>query len=248
MNSENNMNPRKTARIVGVLFIIGTVAGILSFVGMGPQATPDYLVNVSANGNQIITGALLVLIMGVALAPVPVLLFPILKKYNESLALGYVVFRVLEVVMYIGVVISWLLLLTLSQQYVQAGAPDASFYQALGTLVKAAGEWIDPVLVIIFSISALILNYVFYQSKLIPRWLSGWGLIGATLHLAEGLLAFFGYPDISVLGIPVYLPIALQEMVYAVWLIAKGFNPSAIASGYANTEANESAGLTPEEE
>jgi hypothetical protein len=229
------MNPRKTARIVGVLFIIGTVAGILSFIGVGPQGTPDYLVNVYANGNQVITGALLVLIMGVAIAPIPVMLFPILKKYNESLALGYVVFRVLEVATYIGIVVSWLLLLTLSQEYVLAGAPDASHYQTLGTLVKAVGEWIDPILVIVFSISALILNYIFYRSKLVPRWLSGWGLFGATLHLAEGLLAVFGFPDISVLGIPVYLPIGLQEMVYAVWLIVKGFNPSAINSLSAET-------------
>jgi hypothetical protein len=229
------MNPRKTARIVGVLFIIGTVAGILSFIGVGPQGTPDYLVNVSANGNQVITGALLVLIMGVAIAPIPVMLFPILKKYNESLAFGYVVFRVLEVATYIGIVVSWLLLLTLSQEYVLAGAPDASHYQTLGTLVKAVGEWIDPILVIVFSISALILNYIFYRSKLVPRWLSGWGLFGATLHLAEGLLAVFGFPDISVLGIPVYLPIGLQEMVYAVWLIVKGFNPSAINSLSAET-------------
>ncbi len=233
------MDPRKTARIVGALFIIGTVSGILSFIGMRPQNTPDYLVTVSANANQVITGALLVLIMGVALAPVPVLLFPILKKYNESLALGYVVFRVLEVVTYIGIVISWLLLLTLSQQYVHAGAPDASHYQTLGALIKAAGDWIDPILVMVFSISALILNYVFYRTKLIPRWLSGLGLFGATLHLVEGVLAVIGFPDISVLGIPVFLPIAVQEMVYAVWLIAKGFNPAAIASLSATSELNE---------
>jgi hypothetical protein len=224
-----------TARIVGVLFIIGTVAGILSFVGMGPQGTPDYLVDVSASENQIIMGALLVLIMGVAIAPIPVMMFPILKKYNESLALGYVVFRVLEVVTYFGVVLSWLLLLTLSREYVQAGAPDASYYQTLGILVKAIGEWIDPILVMVFSISALILNYVFYRTKLIPRWLSGLGLFGATLHFAEGVLAVFGFPDISVLGVPVFLPIAVQEMVYAVWLIAKGFNPTAIDSLSATT-------------
>ena len=229
---------KKTARIVGVLFIIGTVAGILSFIGMGPQASPDYLVDVSANGNQVITGALLVLVMGVAIAPIPAMLYPILKKYDESLALGYVVFRVLEVVTYIGVVISWLLLVTLSQEYVLAGAPDASYYQTLGTLIQAVGEWIDPILVIVFSISALILNYVFYRSKLVPRWLSGLGLFGATLHLAEGVLAMFGFPEFSVLGIPLFLPIALQEMVYAVWLIVKGFNPSAIDSLSAKTDIN----------
>ena len=242
------MNPRKSARIVGILFIIGTVAGILSFVGIGPQESPDYLVNISANKTKVITGALLVLVMGVAIAPIPAMLYPILKKYNESLALGYVVFRTIEVVTYIGIVVSWLLLVTISQEYVQAGAQDASYYQALGTLLKAVGEWIDPVLVIVFSISALILNCMFYQSRLVPRWLSGWGLFGATLHLAEGLLALFGYTDISVWGLPVYLPIGLQEMVYAVWLIAKGFNPSAIASMYAYTEANESTDLGPEEE
>src|SRR5687767_2830999 len=85
---------RKIARIVGVLFIIGTAAGVLSAVFTGPMlGAPDYLIEVSANENQIITGVLLVLIMGFALAMVPVMLFPILKKYNEALALGSVVFR-----------------------------------------------------------------------------------------------------------------------------------------------------------
>jgi hypothetical protein len=85
---------KKTARIVGVLYIIGTVAGMLSLVLTGPiLGDPDYLVKVSANESQIIAGALFVLIMGFALAMVPVMMFPILKKYNEALALGYVVFR-----------------------------------------------------------------------------------------------------------------------------------------------------------
>lgn len=224
------MNTNKeTARIVGALFIVATIAGILSVVGTGSLNAPDYLVNVSANRNQIIIGALLVLIMGAAIAPIPVMLFPILKKHNESLALGYVVFRVLEVVTFIAIVISFLLLLTLSQEYVQAGAPDASHYKTLGTLLLAAVDWIKPITTIFFSLSALILNYVFYQSKLIPRWLSGWGLIGATLHLAGGLLGIFGLYQVDLLA----APIGLQEMVYAAWLIVKGFGSSAIASGSA---------------
>ena len=219
------MNPRKTARIVGVLFIIATVAGILSFVGMEPQGTPDYLVNVSAKGNQVITGALFVLIMGVAIAPIPVMLYPILKKYNESLALGYIVFRIIEVITFLGIVLSWLSLLTLSREYVLAGAPDASHFQIFGTLLLAAVEWISPITTIVFSLSALILNYIFYRSKLIPRWLSVWGLIGATVNLAGGLLGMFGVNEILLSA-----PIGVQEMVYAVWLIAKGFNPTAIDS------------------
>ncbi|TFH38461.1 MAG: DUF4386 domain-containing protein [ANME-2 cluster archaeon] len=223
------MNPRNTARIVGILFIIGTVAGISSFVGAPPLDDPDYLVNIAANGNLTIVGALCVLVMGIALAPVPVFLFPILKKVNESLALGYVVFRVLEAVSFIVTAISWLLLLTLSQEFVLAGAPDASYYQTLGTLLLAVGSWVDPILVIVFSISALILNYLLYKSILVPRWLSGWGFVGGILHLAEGLLDMFGLLPGMPLGIVFFAPIALQEMVYAVWLIVKGFNTSAIA-------------------
>ncbi|MBW1789574.1 MAG: DUF4386 domain-containing protein [Deltaproteobacteria bacterium] len=225
---------RKTAIIVGVLFIIGTVAASLSIVFTGPILDdPDYLLKVSANENQIIIGALLVLIMGLALAMVPVVMFPILKKHNRALALGYVVFRgALETVTSIAFVSSLLLLIPLSQEYVKAGAPDASGFQTLGTLLLEADFQINPILKIVFSLGALMFYYLLYQSKLIPRWLSGWGLIGATLHLAAGLLVMFGsLTEFPILGIFWDLPIALQEMVMAIWLIVKGFNSSAIASG-----------------
>ena len=128
---------RKTAIIVGVLFIVGTVAGSLSIVFTAPILdNPDYLVIVSANENQIIIGALLVLIMGLALALVPVMMFPIVKKQNEALALGYVVFRGgLETVTSIAFVSSLLLLIPLSLEYVKAGAPDASCFQNLSVLL-----------------------------------------------------------------------------------------------------------------
>ena len=227
---------KKTARIVGVLFIIGTVAGILSVVFTGPILDdPDYLIKVSANENQILIGALLVLIMAFALAMVPVMLFPILKKHNEALALGSVVFRgALEAVTYIAIVIIWLFLITLSQEYAKAGAPDASYFQDLGTLLLEAAVWINHMLAIVFCLGALMIYYIFYQSKLIPRWLSVWGLIGAIIYLAEPLLGMFG----SALEI-LFVPLAVQEMVFAVWLIVKGFNSSAIASGSPKTDINE---------
>src|SRR5512137_1937807 len=125
---------KKTAIIVGVLYIIGTVAGMLSYVLTGPiLGDPDYLVKVSENEIQIIAGALCVLIMGFALAMVPVMMFPILKKYNEALALGYVVFRgALETAIYIISAITLLFLVPLSQEYMKAGTPDASYFQTLG--------------------------------------------------------------------------------------------------------------------
>lgn len=217
---------RNTARIVGALFIIGTVAGVLSVVFAGSiLSDPDYLTKVSVN-NQIIIGALFVLIMGLALAMVPVMLFPIFRKYNEALALGSVVFRgALEAVIYIAMVISWLLLLTVSQEYIKAGAPDASHFHALGTLLLTASDQINAILEIVFSLGSLMIYYLFYQSKLIPRWLSVWGLIGAILYLAEGLFHMFSV-DFGIL----MAPLALLEMVLAIWLIVKGFNPSPIAS------------------
>ena len=108
MNSD-----RKTAIIVGVLYIAATVAGIISVV-FGPNLdAPDYLANLSANGNQVLIGALLEFTMAVLIAGIPVFMYPILKKYNEALALGHVVFRTIEVVIFTVGAISLLTLLTL---------------------------------------------------------------------------------------------------------------------------------------
>jgi len=148
------------------------------------------------------------------------MMFPIFRKHGEILALGAVVFRgVLETVTYVAIVISWLLLLTLSREYITAGSADASYFQVLGTLLLEAGNWIAQILAIVFSLGALMIYYLFYQSKLIPRWLSIWGLIGATLYLASPLLALFGFVFEILMA-----PLALQEMVLAVWLIVKGFD------------------------
>jgi hypothetical protein len=121
--------------------------------------------------------------------------------------------------------------LTLSQEFVIAGTPDASYFQTLATLLLAVGELAGGVFAtIVFSLSALILNYILYRSKLIPRWLSGWGLIGATLYLGSGFLPLFGHDPRSTIYIIMEAPTFLQEMVLAVWLIVKGFNPSVIDS------------------
>lgn len=224
---------RKTGMIVGVLYIIGTVSGVLSVVfTTSILAAPDYLAKIAENGNSIITGAFFVLMMSLALALIPIVIFPVLKKYNEVLALGYVVFRgALETVTYIAIVISFLLLVSLSQTAVRSGALDA---EVLGTLVLKAHEISSTLTEIIFPVGALMFYTVLYTSKLIPRWISGWGLIAIVLHLASGFLNMFGLiGQMSTIQIVLALPIALQEMVMAVWLIVKGFNLTAIGSGFA---------------
>jgi len=214
---------RKIAIIVGVLYIIGTVAGVLSLVLAGSILDdPNYLTEISANENQILIGAIFFLTMGFSLAMVPVLLFPIFKKHNEALAVGYVVFRgASETMIYLAGVVTWLLLLTLSREYVDSGTPDASYFQTLGNLLHEASAWIDLISTINFSLGALMISYIFYQSKLVPVWLSVWGLISATLVLAVGL---FGMFDVNLQVL--WAPLAVQEMVMALWLIIKGFSPS----------------------
>ncbi len=227
---------KKTAIIVGVLFIIATVTSVIG--GLLVEAiidAPDDLVNVSENENQVIIGLLLELTWAASAVGITVLMFPILKKQNEGLALGYVGARIFEGFIATVGAISGLLLISLSQEFVIAGAPDATYFQAFGTLLLGARDlawWIGPM--IVFALSALIFNYLLYHSKLIPRWLSVWGFIGGTLLLAEGLLGMFSLTISPVLA----APIAVQEMVLAVWLIVKGFNPSAIASKSAKKDTN----------
>lgn len=238
MNTNQQSTARKTAITVGVLYIVGTAAGVLSVVMTSPILdAPDYLTRVSANTNQVIVGALLVLTMGLALAMVPVMMFPIARKHSEVLALGYVVFRGgLETVTYIAAVISLLLLVPLSHAYVQSGAGDASSFQALGALLQEAKEISATTTEVVFPLGALMFYYVLYQAKLIPRWISGWGLTAGILWLAAGLLHMFALVSPgSTIQVVLSLPIGVQEMVMAVWLIVRGFDSSAVAALSAKT-------------
>jgi len=228
---------RKTATIVGVLYIIGTVAGVLGMVVGGRFLNaPDLLKMVAANASQVGLVALLVLVMGLPLAMVPAMMFPILKRQNEALAIGYVVFRgALETFTYIATALCWLLLVVVARQYADSGAAVASQFSSLGILLIKARDPILAVQDIVFSLGALMFYYLLYQTRLIPRWLSGWGIVAAIPFLAVGLIYVFTGTTLVIL----LMPLALQEMVMAVWLIVKGFNPVAIASLSAKTATHE---------
>ena len=152
---------------------------------------------------------------------VPVVFWPVGKLYNETLAMGYVVFRVaFEGVVYCVGAFGWLLLIPLSTQ------PDAA---PLAGFVRTANPVIwEQVGVIPFALGALMFSGLLYQSRLVPRWLSAWGLVGAMLYVVPALSSMFGLS----LGV-LMVPLAVQEMVMAVWLITKGFTPSAIAAAAA---------------
>lgn len=224
---------RKNAISVGVLFIIATVLNVVGktkFLDPILDA-PDFLLKISANVNQVIMGGLLVLLSAFACAGIAIGLYPVLKKQNGALALGSVGLRVMESMLYIVGVVCTLSLITLSQGYVLAGESNASSFQISGTLLLAVKDSAGLLSVVTFTMGALMYYYVLFRSKLIPRWLSGWGIVGVALSLVCALLTIFGQLiPFSTVFILLQLPIGLQEMVLAVWLIAKGFNRTAIAS------------------
>jgi hypothetical protein len=211
---------RRAAVWIGVLFIIGTVAGGASLlVTDSVLAGPDYVAQVAAHPNQLVVGVLLLLLMGFALAMVPVAFWPVGKKHNETLAMGYVVFRgALETVTYIVGALGWLLLVALSTE--SGAGPLAGFVRT------AEGVIWDQLIAIPFILGALMFYWLLYQSRLLPRWLSIWGLVGAVLYLAAPLASMFGLSFDFLMA-----PLALQEMVMAVWLIARGFTPVPVTSG-----------------
>ena len=233
------MNTNKTARIVGALFLFSNVTFILGAIAFVEPilSAPDYLTLISANRAQVILGVLLELINGVAYVGIAVLMFPILRQRCESMALGYAGFRVTEFVMQILTDISPLSLLSLSEEFVRAGAVEASFFQALSTLLLAERHWAFQMVSITLGLGALMFYSMLYQSRLIPRFISVWGLIGALAVLATAMLDTFGISPGSLEFLGVLM--LLNELFLGVWLIVKGFNPSAIASEPAKTGSNE---------
>lgn len=218
---------KKTAIVVGVLFILATVSAIIGLLLYDPILnTPDYLIKGFENKNQVILGALFELILVCSAVGTSIMLFPILKKHNESLALGYVCFRLLEAVIITVGIVSVLSLLTLSQKFVEAADPDVSSFQSLGALLKAVHDWtfiLGPNFML--GVNTMLCSYLLYKLKLVPRFIPILGLTGATLILIAALLEMFGVIlQISTWGTVLAIPVAFYEMILAVWLIVKGFN------------------------
>jgi hypothetical protein len=235
----NKMNSnRKIAVITGVIFIIATVAAVLAPALLPVLTGTDYLTQVSAQTNQVAAGAFLYLIAAFTSVGIAISLYPVLKERNAGLALGSVVFRTLEAAFYMVAVVSLLSLLTLGQQFTTTGAAERTLFQVIGDSLLSVRDHATLMGVFAFSLGAFMYYYLFFQSRLIPRWLSGWGIVAVILMMAACVLALFSNNPVTGYALLI-LPIALQEMVLAVWLIVKGFNPSVSASEPAITEMNE---------
>jgi hypothetical protein len=177
-----------------------------------------------------VLGVLFEFLNAAAIVGIAALLFPILKHHGEGLAIGYVGFRVIEAVVSILVSLSPLPLIELSQEYIQAGAPDASYFQTVGAVLLAERSWASQMLVVFFSLAALTLYYLLFRSKLLPRFIPIWGFLAIVSVILANVLPV---PDMAEGFHPaqlLVLPIVLNEVFLALWLIVKGFRPSALAA------------------
>jgi hypothetical protein len=211
---------KRTARIVGGLFIIATVLAIVGGSLLLPLDESAYLTEAAAAEGQMVLGALLELAMAISVVGIAVMFFPVLKTQDEGLGLGYVGARILEAALLGAAAISSLVILTLGLDY-------GSGAQGLGDLMLVVRDWTYMLGSLVFlGVGGLVLYTLLYRSRLVPVWLSLWGLIAAALILGRGLVESFGVELTGVTQGVLAAPIAIQEMVLALWLIVKGFNSS----------------------
>lgn len=232
--NDNTKTYRKEAIIVGVLFIIATAFLFVGGAFYGPVLdTPDYL-QVAYPGRLTATiGMLIEFSCIIAIPLIPVFAFPALRKHSQTLALAYLVFRLFEAVIFVLVDITKLSLIKVSELHLAANASNADTIAKIGATIQSWNEWAWVFYVLIFGFGALIFYTALYRSNLLPRWVSVSGVIAILLMMSSALLAMFEVqlPD-AVFGLLV-MPIGVQEMVMALWLILKGYNRAALAAAEA---------------
>ena len=224
----------KTAIIVGVLFIIATAFLFLGGAFYGPALdSPDYLELAYPQRIQAVIGMLIEFTCVLAIPLIAIFAFTVLKRYSLPLAVSYIFFRSFEAVLFILVDINKLVLIPISKGYLNGTPAEAEFYENLGDFMIDWNMWGWVFYVLVFGIGALILYSVLYRARLLPRWISIFGIVTAILITASAVFPMlevsFNLPE-GMYELILVMPIAVQEMVMAVWLIVKGFNPSASRS------------------
>lgn len=229
---------RFNASMTGALYLLGTILGVTaaitggsvfsSLVAQQPLEGFDLLQLVSENASQLNNGAFFTLLMGLSLSAMTLFLYPVLRKDSEELAMGMVLFRgAFEGVWYMISALGFIALVLLGNEYAVAGEA-AGTLQPIGNALYGFLDMVGPVGTIMFLVGATCLYISFYRTKLIPRWLTIWGLIGVVPYFAYAVLHYFHMDD----GIGFYLQMVLapQELVMGIWLLVKGFNKEAVAN------------------
>lgn len=226
------MSYRGTARAVGLLFILATVALSLSVAVLEPVlASPDFLERMSVSSGRVALGSMLELTNHVAVVAIAILIYPVLKLSGERWAVGYVAARSIESVLFVSATMQLLAMERLSHEYVAMGAPANLALLGLAELLEAGHDWNRaPLAFTAFALGSLLLNCSLYRSRLVPRWISVFGLLAAASILGARLVMLAGV-DLPVSTVTAMdAPIFLQEMIFAVWLIVRGFDHTVVAS------------------
>ena len=216
---------KSDAKITGCFFIIAAVSSIIGLKLYDPiLSDSNFIVAANNHYNQIVFGAINELILAVAATGTGIMLYPVLKRFNESMGIGYLSFRLLEVVFIIIGIVSMLTVLSISESYVNGAISGRADAQNLGITFIALHKWtfmLGPNFML--AINTFIYSYVFYKTKLIPSNLARLGLLASFLIMTAAILELFGIIEqISTWGILLAVPIALFEMTLAIYLITKG--------------------------
>jgi hypothetical protein len=223
---------RRTARAVGLLVLGGYLTyGVGSAIATGIAAAPGYL---SSVGGSIAfpLSAVLMLVNSALVIGIAALMFPILRPHSQAVAVGYLATRVFEgIVLAVGVV-SLLSLVTVSRSYTEAGGADSPSFTALGALASDGNALAYNVAMAGLSVGSIFFCSLMYRSNLVPRFLAAWGVVGYAIFAAGCLLEILG---VTGAGMVAVVPGGLFEVFFAIWLIAKGFNRTAISARTAPT-------------
>ncbi len=224
---------RNIATSAGILFILAAVAAIIGALLYNPILQyPDYIIKGTAHEKQILWGAFFEIVTAFAVIGTPIALYPVLKKYNQSMAIATVIFRLLEATMIIVGILNLLTIVTLNHEFSKGVNPDAASYVLAGKTLVSLHNWtfaFGPNIAL--GPSTFMTAYLLYKSKLVPRFISILGLIGGPFIFICGVLVMFGlFLQISLWGVLLGIPVFLYEMSLAVRLLAKGFKADEVAT------------------
>lgn len=233
---------RKSALATGVLFIITIITSIPALILYGPVLNNAHYVLGAGADTRIFVGALLEVLLAIADIGTAVAIFPVIKRQNESLALAYVGARIVEGTITAVGIISLLAVVTLRRDFAGSGGADAAMFVVAAKALVAVHKWtflLGPGFCPGIE-NGLILGYLLYRSRLVPRPIAVLGLIGGPLAIATGIAELFElFSQTSATAGILTLPgEGLFELAIGIWLIAKGFRPSPVTSASAQDPDN----------
>jgi len=222
---------RNHARAAGIFYLLTFASSIPALILIDPVLHSANYVTSAGHDTRVLWGCLLDGVNAITAVGSAVALYPVVKRQNQSFALGFVTSRMLEAAVVMIGVVSLLAVVTMRQEYAGTGGDATSVTTTANALVQLR-DWtflLGPGLMPVFN--AVLLGTLLYRSRLVPRVIPTVGLIGAPLLLGAFLATYFGVIDqVSGAAFLLTLPIAAWEFSVGVWMLVKGFNPSAVAA------------------